>query len=134
MTLARARTLALALTGARTLAGVLCWSPPSVGLRWPRLRGLGGTQAALRRQKAVEAEAEAKVKQQRKTEDEMLVLHARLQKKHEAMKAEQIRLAAEEKQIKFIQAAQAARCAAVIGPPVALVRGRAAGSEDETRV
>eukprot|EP00959_Pyramimonas_sp_CCMP1952_P456524 9473305-Pyramimonas_sp.AAC.1 len=66
------------------------------------------TQAALRRQKAVAAEEEAEVKHARVVEDGMLVLHARLQRKHEAMKQEQIRLAAEEKQIKFVQAAQAA--------------------------
>jgi hypothetical protein len=47
--------------------------------------------------------AVAKVQHQRKTEDEMLVLHARLQDKHSAIKQEQIRLAAEEKRIKFVQ-------------------------------
>jgi len=78
-----------------------------------RIRDMANVQAALRRRTTTEEVAVAKVQHERKTEDEMLVLHARLQDKHSAIKQEQIRLAAEEKRIKFVQAAQAASAGAV---------------------
>jgi len=73
-----------------------------------RIRDLANQQAVARRTKATETKQNNELKANAKREKDMLDLHDRLQKKHEAHKAEQIRLAAEEKAIKFEQQRQAA--------------------------
>mmetsp|Transcript_5900 Transcript_5900/g.11252 ORF Transcript_5900/g.11252 Transcript_5900/m.11252 type:complete len:678 (-) Transcript_5900:239-2272(-) len=78
-----------------------------------RIRDMANAQAALRRENVKQNERLQKMAAQRKCEDEMLVLHERLEAKHEAYKQEQLRLAAEEKAIKFEQTKAAASKGAV---------------------
>jgi len=78
-----------------------------------RIRDMANAQAALRREGKQEAVKKSKKVAVRRREDDMLVLHSQLQSKHERFKEEQLRLAAEEKAIRFEQTKAAASAGAV---------------------
>jgi hypothetical protein len=78
-----------------------------------RIRDMANAQAALRREAKQAAVKDAKRVAVRRCEDDMLVLHSQLQSKHERFKEEQLRLAAEEKAIRFEQTKAAASAGAV---------------------
>ncbi len=78
-----------------------------------RVRKVAAAQGHIRREKRVEAEEVVEAKVALKHEDDVLVLHGKLEAKRAAAAAERARIASEEKKIKFEQMQQAAGAAAV---------------------